>query len=512
MNNILELVLDNVSSGLYLLETNNLRIISECVNKISEQLKTLCVDFSQYGVDFYNKNIKNGFEAVVFYRFDLLEDVNVILSSCNFNRDNFIERDIPMFFIVSTGIKNIIRTDFPNLSSYFMTSIELDESLEIPFRQIMSIDRFTFSNSLVFFSYKGNLMYSEIIKSQQHIMDDFVAGYMEAVPVVFNNVGNEMLVKFISCERLLSGFFDDVITLIMILIYDRKLDKVTYIIKKMSQVILGKDIIGLNDDDPLGVLIWFNDLIDDYLKYDIFTRIQLVKFFYQLATITFFQNNYQFAAYLFSTLLEWMYTFDKATMTIEEREIIVGMQLDYLACLKEIGGFEWKIQKFLNNEFNYDEMQTKTQLVFRYNKLLYSLIFKYNINIDEEISYFNVLRRVFPGDGIPILKYSTLVAWALGCHYGYLEEAIKMINDALKEIKYNYRNYDFFTGNFYVLAEAKFCKGVLLWLSGDLDSSKLIVQNAISILENNEYMNESSLKIMRNFLDTKFNNCDGIDK
>ena len=229
MNNILELVLDNVSSGLYLLETNNLRIISECVNKISEQLKTLCVDFSQYGVDFYNKNIKNGFEAVVFYRFDLLEDVNVILSSCNFNRDNFIERDIPMFFIVSTGIKNIIITDFPNLSSYFMTSIELDESLEIPFRQIMSIDRFTFSNSLVFFSYKGNLMYSEIIKSQQHIMDDFVAGYMEAVPVVFNNVGNEMLVKFISCERLLSGFFDDVITLIMILIYDRKLDKVTYI-------------------------------------------------------------------------------------------------------------------------------------------------------------------------------------------------------------------------------------------------------------------------------------------
>ena len=47
----------------------------------------------------------------------------------------------------------------------------------------------------------------------------------------------------------------------------------------MSQVILGKDIIGLNDNDPLGVLIWFNDLIDDYLKYDIFTRIQLVKFF-----------------------------------------------------------------------------------------------------------------------------------------------------------------------------------------------------------------------------------------
>lgn len=505
MNKSLEIILDNISPGLYLLETNSLRSALECINRVAGKLKTLYLDFSQGGVEFYNENIGSDIEAVVFYRFDSLEDVNAILSSCNLNRDNFIKGNIPIFFIVPAKIKNIIRTNFPNLYSYFMISIDLDERLEIPFKQIMSMDRLTFSDNFVSFHYMETLRISEIIKSKRDLIRVLKEGYIQFLD---ENLYTEAPKEIYSNEQLLRNFFDDAIMLNQIWIYGGKFESVIRTTLEMLRLVLGKEVVGSSNIDPVGIMAWISNLKEDYLKYEIITRMQLITFLRQLAIVMFYKKNYNFAAYLFSNLLNWMYTFDEGAMTTEEKNTIILTQIDYSVCIKKIGPQEdylLSLQKFLNKEPDCN-MQTDTYFVYRYNRLLYALISKYNIDTDEEMQYFNELQDVFTKRSPLVLRYSTLIAWMLGCYCGYLDKALGIIENSLKQSR------EVFPENYYVIAEMQFCKGVLFWLADIIDLSKCAIQKAINILENNKDMNGSSLETMQKFLDTKFADCGGIDK
>lgn len=495
MNDSLKVLLDNISPGLYSIETNNLKTVKECIAEIAGRFHTLVIDFSVDDVNYYNRNIDKGFEAVILHSFRELKNANAVLSSCNFNRDNFINKGIPIFFIISTGVKKLLRTDFPNLDSYFMVSVDLTEKLEIPFKYVMSLDRLIFTDSLVSFNYMRNLKISEIIKSDRNLMAIIRTRYDETIRVN---------TRCGICEddldsKALRNFFDDVILLNHILLYGNRYTEVFRNAAETIKIVIGMSVTGSNDIDFEELSIWIYGLHCEVVPYDNTIREQLVMLLRQFATAAFYIKDYGFAAFVFSHLLEWLETFDVSTMTDEDLNAKMLVQMDYIICTKKTYPqdiYLHNIRVFLNRQIQR-KMSFNVEYVYRYNRLLFALITDSPFDADEELKYFKKLQDTLPNNNPLVLRYSTLVAWMLGCDIGYVPRALGLLHSTLSLAR------EVFPENYYVIAEMNFCEGVLFWLVDLQDLAKRTIRKAINILNNSKKSNKQTIEVMTEFLESR---------
>lgn len=488
---ILDVLLCNVSEGLFLIQTNNCVYAENAIECIEGKLDVLHIDFNEHDAGYYDQHIHEDFEAVIFSNIESLGNPYNFLSNCNFNRDNFIGRKLPYYFIVPTCINNIMSKDFPNLYSYFVTVVNLDDELKPPFRQIMSMDRIRFSDIMMSFHYIPDMSVTEGLKELNGLLSKINKSYITTTKRTCLDLSND------DDFRMLHDLCEDYITCNQLLLYGARYDQVIILSKKLLglliRVVVRDTVVELDLDRILSLVHPLMLYLEDY---KIVSQSQLVLILRQFATAVFYSKQYVMASQIFSILLELLEESISGDATQEEQEIILLVGMDLALCYKRGNLNDSYLLHMQNVIANGLSSQSDPEVLFmyRYNMLLYLLDSDNVIHVKSELEYYDVCKYVFSDKDPITLRLSVLVAWMLGCYNGQLLESIEIMRNSEPKI------HSKFPENHYIIAESSYCYGVLCWLAGDMDTARLKIMKAINILRNDVNHNSTFISIMSEFM------------